>query len=472
MTRPRHSLARRAAATVRVAARTRIERSVPYRSPEAIERLQQRRLRAIVTHAYEAVPFYREQMRRKGLRPTDIGSARDLLRLPLIDAELVRSDPERFASEAVPSEERETAFSSGTDSALPGAVYWDRGTVLRELITAERDRGVITRMAGEGRLSAFGRELVGPRWRRLPFAGDANGDSSHRRISFFPNDMNSRTMRRIWAGYTLIPARSAHHHFFSPTLPLDEAAAHIGELRPRVVFSFGSFADQFLRYLEHGGIELDLPRVWVYGGDMASEEASEIAQRRGLRLFSVYSAVETGRLGFQCEQGAGHHLNVDLTAVRIADDSGVDVPAGREGDILVSNLTNRATVLLNYRLGDRGTLASKRCPCGRGLPLLQELRGRRSDLVRMANGREVALLVVKGLFRAQLKRVLQAQLVQEGEGQLRWRIVPAPGTDPEGLERSFRSRALEVLADTRLEVEMTPSIGRTPRGKFQELVRA
>lgn len=45
-----------------------------------------------------------------------------------------------------------------------------------------------------------------------------------------------------------------------------------------------------------------------------------------------------------------------------------------------------AEVLLNYRLGDWGRLASEPCPCGSGLPLLQSLGGRRDELFFDAPG--------------------------------------------------------------------------------------
>jgi phenylacetate-CoA ligase len=87
--------------------------------------------------------------------------------------------------------------------------------------------------------------------------------------------------------------------------------------------------------------------------------------------------MEAGTIGFQCERREGFHLNVDLCAVRIVDAEGRTVPPGTSGDIVISSLDNRATVLLNYRIGDRGTLSPQPCPCGRSLPLLASLEGRR-----------------------------------------------------------------------------------------------
>ena len=94
------------------------------------------------------------------------------------------------------------------------------------------------------------------------------------------------------------------------------------------------------------------------------------------QIYSNYAATETGRIGFQCEKRKGYHFNIDFTAVRLVDESGQDVPAGEVGEVIVSNLHNTATVLLNYRLGDLAEMSAQDCPCGRNLPLLRELHGR------------------------------------------------------------------------------------------------
>ena len=45
------------------------EGKLPYCPLEGVLTVQNRRVRAIVTHAYETVPYYREVMGRAGLRP-------------------------------------------------------------------------------------------------------------------------------------------------------------------------------------------------------------------------------------------------------------------------------------------------------------------------------------------------------------------------------------------------------------------
>jgi len=85
--------------TVDVVARGRVEPTIPFWPPAWIEWLQRYRVRAIIRHAYETVPFYRQAMDERGLRPRDFGSARDLSKLPLIDGAMVRKNIEAFAGE-------------------------------------------------------------------------------------------------------------------------------------------------------------------------------------------------------------------------------------------------------------------------------------------------------------------------------------------------------------------------------------
>jgi phenylacetate-coenzyme A ligase PaaK-like adenylate-forming protein len=92
------ALARRAAGNAYVLARARGQRSLPYAPRHYIERIRDARVRRMVRYAAATVPFYRDAFREAGLDPRDIRTARDLERLPLVEKDDLRRDPERFVS--------------------------------------------------------------------------------------------------------------------------------------------------------------------------------------------------------------------------------------------------------------------------------------------------------------------------------------------------------------------------------------
>ena len=139
---------RRLVNTGYLAALASVERRVPYWPSDRIERLQRRRLRSIVRHAYETVPFYRRVMDERGLRPGDFETVADLAELPPLDDVMVRTAPAQFASMRYDDRSRRAFYSSGSLSHVRRQVYWDNASVLRKLARAERDRVVLVKLAG------------------------------------------------------------------------------------------------------------------------------------------------------------------------------------------------------------------------------------------------------------------------------------------------------------------------------------
>jgi phenylacetate-CoA ligase len=90
-----------------------------------------------------------------------------------------------------------------------------------------------------------------------------------------------------------------------------------------------------------------------------------ITEQFGIPLIALYNAVESFKIGFMCEEGKDYHLHEDLCHVKIVDKSGKTVADDEQGEVIISNLVNRATVLLNYRLGDFASRTSRTCACGR-----------------------------------------------------------------------------------------------------------
>lgn len=90
------------------------EYRLPFLSLEEIRELQNRRVRAIVAHAYTTVPFYHEAMDNAGLRACDFQSAEDLAQLPIVTGEDLAANPGRFLSRRHSGDSSLSIYSSGT----------------------------------------------------------------------------------------------------------------------------------------------------------------------------------------------------------------------------------------------------------------------------------------------------------------------------------------------------------------------
>jgi phenylacetate-CoA ligase len=151
---------------------------------------------------------------------------------------------------------------------------------------------------------------------------------------------------------------------------------------PDIIISFGSYLEALFRTLDVIGLEMLLPSGVVCIGDgMTGEGKIFIEEKFGIPVLSIYNAGEAFKIGFSCEERLGFHVHEDLCHVRIVDEAGEEMERGERGEVVISNLINHGTVLLNYRLGDLASMPDKRCPCGRTQPLLSELEGRVQDVI-------------------------------------------------------------------------------------------
>ncbi len=157
---------------------------------------------------------------------------------------------------------------------------------------------------------------------------------------------------------------------------------------------------------------MHLPRLLVYGADgMTREGRSLIEEKFGIPVLSLYNAVEAFKVGFFCEERKDFHLHEDLCHVKIINEEGQKVANGEKGEVVISNLINRGTVLLNYRLGDVASMSSERCPCGRTLPLLSELAGRIEDTLFLLDGRFIHPRLIWEVIK-QRDGILKYQFIQ------------------------------------------------------------
>jgi phenylacetate-coenzyme A ligase PaaK-like adenylate-forming protein len=154
----------------------------------------------------------------------------------------------------------------------------------------------------------------------------------------------------------------------------------------------------------------------------------------GVRPYDFYGATE-GLYGHECPEHRSMHLFDDMCVVENVDDEGRPVPPGEPGArLLVTNLFNRALPLIRFEVGDRVTVDSEPCPCGRSLLRVRALEGRAEDVLRLGgvtvDPLEFALVTADPDVR-------EFQVVQEGDG-LRLRVA--------ALERSPGGKLRMIVA--------------------------
>ncbi len=108
-----------------------------YDSPQTIQARQFSRLRALLAHAYETVPFYRDEWRRIGLHPADIDDFGAFRRVPILTKADFRAHGQDMLSYSyTPSQliRKKTSGSTGVSLEIfldEDSRQWKRACVLR-----------------------------------------------------------------------------------------------------------------------------------------------------------------------------------------------------------------------------------------------------------------------------------------------------------------------------------------------------
>ena len=278
------------------------------------------------------------------------------------------------------------------------------------------------------------------------------------------------TFKKVQAFYeenTLLPVRP-QRVFVSLLEPIETIAALANAERPDVLVGYGGWVDLFFRTVAARGIDLHPPKMVMYMGEALPHGARDhIEGRCGIPVLSRYNAVEAFKIGFFCERRTGFHLHEDLCHVRIVGADGRTAAPGDPGEVVISNLVNRATVLLNYPIGDVGTMSAEPCPCGRTFTLLSELEGRVEDILPLPDGRFVHPRAIWQVFKG-ISEVLQYQLTQHTA--LRF-VLTLVSVDEPAFQRAVAGAlpALQQLlgADAVIEVTRHSELDRRPGAKFR-----
>jgi phenylacetate-CoA ligase len=415
------------------------QRRIPFQPRRRLEELRDRRIRRMVRYAARAVPYYRDLFVREAIDPRSIRGAGDLGKLPILEKDLVRSRPGLFLA-AGPASRGALRFLTSGSTGKRMAIWHDRRSLLANMAYGEREREPLIRVCGTFRP----RELY---------------------VGYETSTFKEVT--RFYAENTWMPVRPLRR-FVSLRETAENVAQIMNAERPDILVGYGGWIDLFFKTVAARTIRLEPPKMVMYMGEALPGGAREfIEERFGIPILSRYNAVEAFKIGYYCEARTGFHLHEDLCHVRIVGPDGKDVAPGASGRIVITNLVNRASVLINYPIGDCAALRTEACSCGRTFRVLSELEGRVEDILLLADGRSVHPRAVWQVFKDD-PEVLQYQLLQRGRRAFDLIL----STTGESALRRAAHRSLPALQellgpDAEIAVRRRDEISSSPGAKFR-----
>jgi len=218
------------------------------------------------------------------------------------------------------------------------------------------------------------------------------------------------------------------------TMRIDDAAvarfvAQWAETRPGLLFGHAHsifILAEALRGQAHGVRPSGIIATSMM---LIPSERRVIEEVFGVPVTNRYGCEEVSLIACECEQHRGLHLNADHNIVEFLRDDGTPCDPGEDGRIVVTELVNFGMPMIRYEVGDRGVPGSRRCPCGRGLPMMEHVTGRVADFLVATDGHRVAGISIIENTLTRLPGIQQMQVVQESAQDLVVNLVAAPEYD-------------------------------------------
>jgi phenylacetate-CoA ligase len=408
-----------------------------YEHPDAIREGQLQAIRDLLRHAYDATSFWRARFDWSGLRPQDIRSFEDYRAVPVLTKDDLRSHAEDMVAEGFDRaalHRKQTSGSTGVSVEVfvdEAAQQWKRACTLR----ADEWSGW---RLGERVAKVWGNpEYVKHGWR---------------------GRLRNRLLER---------AR------YLDTLHMDEAAlaSFTHSLRkrpPALLFGHAHSLYLFAQYLrEHGGAGFRPKGIIATAMVLHDHERQTIQDVFVRPVTNRYGCEEVSLIACECERHQGLHINADGVFVEVLRPDGTPAGPGELGAVVVTDLFNRAMPVLRYQVGDLAVLSNRRCPCGRGLPLLERVEGRVADYVVLPGGRLISGISLTENFAMLVPGLKQFQIVQEASQRFRFRIVRGAGFGPGSLEEIRRLTRERFGPEAEYDCEYLERILPEPSGKYR-----
>ena len=322
-----------------------------YWKVDELQKYQNKRLRSLIRYVNTHSLFYKNIFKKNNINPRDIESKFDLSRLPII-----RKNDIKSASQEIISDE----YASGNLKCMSTS-----GSTGEPLFIYLSDFEIEFRKAKHLRANSSVGQKPWDKWVTLTGPQHFSKTTRLQRLIGLYTPVSVSVFNDVPTQYSLIE-----------------------KLNPAVLEGYSSSILLLAKHKETWEKKTINPRFILGGAELIDLHSIEYIEKIfQVPFYDQYASVEFERIAWQCPEKKGYHIDSDAVIVQFLDKNGEEVSAGETGEVVVTSLFNYAMPFVRYNLGDVGIPSDEMCECGRNLPLMQMVEGRKDALLILPNGK-------------------------------------------------------------------------------------
>ncbi len=360
-------------------------------SVDELEYISWQRTLDIFRYAYTEIPFYEKKYKAEGVEIGDIKTPEDFSKLPILTKSEIR---ESYSSMIAKwdSIENLAKVTTGGSTGEPLKAYRDPN-LPQDLI-------------------------MWPILERLGIKySDSYGAVGRGTCSYWHNKLTN--MFFFPRQYFILDASKV----------LDESnmrtfAESIQRCNAKYIVGYVGGIQEFANFCEKEGFTFpSLKAIWTSSAPLSNSVRAYLRNVFKCEAYTQYGSCELMSIAVECEKKEGMHIPIFARKVEILGDDGNVLDYGNLGRVIVTNLIDYRFPFIRYENGDKSSLIKKSCSCGLPLPLLDYVRGRVTDIIKLDDGSSIAGDYVTTIFDAYPDAVKAFQLVKKLDGCIVLRVV-------------------------------------------------
>lgn len=338
----------------------------------------------ILMYSYNNIPYYKRKYDEARIHPDDIREDKDVIYIPTIQ----KKDLIENYNELFPAKWNEKVFIRETSGSSGSPLRLAKGVKSLSVMDAimYRNYAWFGIDVGEKQGRYWGTPLSSFAKAKIQLKDYVLG-----RLRFSPFDISEK----------------ACFDFYQ----------RLKKYKPSYVYGYSQTVYRFACLMGKSNLGLEdlyLKAVIITGEMIYPQQLEIIENVFRCPVSNEYGCTELGIIAMQCPQ-KGMHLMTENLYIEFLKDNRHAAP-GEEGEIVLTELFSDIMPLIRYRIGDIGIKSDKTCTCGRGLPLLKEIKGRSDEFILCIDGKQVDPIVFEYILQelpSSLGKITQFRILQK-----------------------------------------------------------